>query len=104
MIATTDQVLGQVLTLQCNVTSVMGIMSMVDILWRSNDETLRRTNNINATVVNDDEVYTDSYTTQPLNSSDDRREIECVVVINTETPIRNSSSIELNVTSKYSNI
>ena len=75
------QTVGQSLTLQCEVTSVRGITSRVDIVWSSNGTVLRRINDITATTMNNSLVYTDSYTISQLNTIDDGRVIQCEVVI-----------------------
>ena len=75
--------MGQSLTLQCEVTTVRGITSGVDIVWRSSNGTeLDRTNDVSSTTMGNSLVYTDSYTISQLSTTDDGRMIHCQVVIN----------------------
>ena len=100
-----SQTVGQSLTLQCEVTTVRGITSRVDIVWSSNGTVLRRINDTTANITNDSVVYSDSYTISQLNTSDLRRRIQCEVVINIpETPVRDNAILELNIIGKYSSI
>ena len=77
------QIVGQSLTLQCEVTTVRGITSSVDIAWSSNGTELKRMNNVSSTTMDNSLVYTDSYTISQLSTTDDGRVIQCEVVINT---------------------
>ena len=56
------QTVGQSLTLQCEVLTMRGITSRVDIVWSSDDTVLRKINGTTATTMNNSLVYTDSYT------------------------------------------
>ena len=97
--APNTQTVGQPLTLQCEVTTVRGIIGRVDIVWSSTGgAVLRRTNNTMATPINGLLVYTDTYTISQLNLSDDGRVIQCEVVINA---IMATNSTTLNVTGMY---
>ena len=102
--ALNTQTVGQSLTLQCNVTTVRGITSRVDIVWSNDDGTvLRRINGTTATTTTDSLVYTDSYAiSQQLTTTDDGRVIQCEVVINASNPIANNSiDFVLDVTGEY---
>ena len=95
--APSNQTVGQSLTLQCEVTTVRGITSRVDIVWSSDGmEPLNRTNGTAATLMDNSLVYTDSYTISQLSTTDKGRVIQCEVVINA-SPMA-SDSITLNVT------
>ena len=61
MTAPNTQTVGQSLTLQCEVTTVRGITSSVDIVWSSGGTELERTNNVSSTTMDNSLVYTDSY-------------------------------------------
>ena len=98
VIAPNTQTVGQSLTLQCNVTTVRGITSRVDIVWSSNDTVLRRINDTTATTINNSLVYTDSYTISQLSTTDEGRVIQCEVVINASPLVMANNSITLNVT------
>ena len=80
--ALSTQTVGQSLTLQCEVTTVRGITSRVDIVWSSGGTELNRTNDVSSTTMGNSLVYTDSYTISQLSTTDDDRMIHCQVVIN----------------------
>ena len=96
--APNTQTVGQSLTLQCEVTTVRGITSRVDIVWSSDGTVLRRINDTIATTVDNSLVYTDSYTISQLSTADDGRVIHCEVEINTNPSIVTSDDITLDVT------
>ena len=96
--APNTQTVGQSLTLQCEVTTVRGITSRVDIVWSSNDTVLRRMNAVSSTTMGNSLVYTDSYTTAQLNETDEGRMIQCEVVIDGSPSVMASDSIRLDVT------
>ena len=101
--APNTQTVGQSLTLQCNVTTVRGITSGVDIVWRNSNGgmELNRTNGVSSTTMDNSLVYTDSYTISQLNTTDEGRVIQCEVVINASPPVIASDSITLDVTGEY---
>ena len=94
MTAPNTQTVGQSLTLQCEVTTVRGITSRVDIVWSSGDTVLRRIEGVSSTTL----VYTDSYTISQLSTTDDGRVIQCEVVINASPLVMASDSVTLDVT------
>ena len=99
--ASNTQTVGQSLTLQCEVTTVRGITSRVDIVWSSNGTELERMNNVSSTTMDNSLVYTDSYTISQLSTTDDDRVIQCEVVLNTNPrPVMISDSITLDVMGK----
>ena len=100
MTAPNIQTVGQSLTLQCEVTTVRGISSRVDIVWSSDGTVLRRINDTTATAMDNSLVYTDSYTILPLSTTDDGRVIQCEVVINASPSVMASDIITLDVTGK----
>ena len=100
MTAPDTQTVSQSLTLQCEVTTVRGITSRVDIVWSSDGTELKRMNNVASTTMDNSLVYIDSYTISQLNATDDGRVIQCEVVINTNPSVMASDSITLNVTGK----
>ena len=100
--ALSNQTVGQSLTLQCEVTTVRGITSRVDIVWSSGGTELQRMNNVSSTTMGNSLVYTDSYTISQLSTTDEGRMIQCEVVINASPPIMASDSITLDVTGEYS--
>ena len=92
---------GQSLALQCEVTTVRGITSSVDIVWSSGGAELKRMNNVTSTMMGDSLVYTDSYTISQLNTTDEGRVIQCEVVINASPSVNASGSITLDVNGEY---
>ena len=95
------QTVGESLTLQCEVTTVRGITSRVDIVWRSGGTELERMNGVSSTTMDNSLVYTDSYAISQLNTIDDDRVIQCEVVINASPPAMGSGSITLDVTGEF---
>ena len=99
------QIVGQSLTLQCEVTTVRGITSRVDVIWRRNNITVHTTYvTVTATTRNNLIVYRDSYTISRLNKSDDNAMYECVVVIEVYPPVIAADTVTLSVTSECSPI
>ena len=97
----TDQLVGQSLTLQCNVTTVRGITSGVEIVWSSNGTELQKTNDSSPTTLNNLAVYIDTYVIPMLNTSHNTREYQCTVLIDANPPKNVSDNIRLNVNGKY---
>ena len=81
--ATNNPTIYQPLILQCVATIVRGITSTVDIIWTTGDTQVRRVNNVTASSnINSTSVYSDSFTTPPLNISDIGSVYQCEVLIN----------------------
>ena len=95
------QTVGQSLTLQCEVTTVRGITSRVDIVWHSDALVLERLNGVSSTTMDNSLVYTHSYTISQLSTTDEGRVIQCEVVINTSPSVMATDSITLDVTGEY---
>ena len=96
--APNTQTVGQSLTLECSVTTVRGITSRVDIIWSSNGTQLERTEGVSVSSTTDNSVvYTDTYIISQLNTTDDGREYQCEVVINTSPPVMANDSVTLDV-------
>ena len=100
--ALSDQTVGHSLMLQCEVTTVRGITSRVDIVWNNNGTVLRRINDITATTMGNSLVFIDSYMISMLTTSYNQRMYECEVVINANPPTTVSDNIILNVNGEYS--
>ena len=92
------QTVGQSLTLQCEVTTVRGITSRVDIVWSSGGSELQRKENVTSTTMNNSLIYTDSYTISQLITTDEGRVIQCEVVINAIPSVIVNNNITLDVT------
>ena len=101
MTAPNTQTVGQSLTLQCEVTTVSGVTSRVDIVWSSDGTELERMSDVSSTTMDSSLVYTDSYTISQLNTTDDGRVIQCEVVINASPSVMANDSITLDVTGMY---
>ena len=99
--ALNTQTVGQSLTLQCEVTTVRGITSGVDIVWRSGGTMLRSTNDTTADTIGNSLVYTDSYNISTLNTSDNNRVIECEIMIDVDPIVTANGNIMLDVIGEY---
>ena len=92
------QTVGRSLTLECNVTAVRGIISRVDIIWSSDGRELERMEGVNVSSTTDNSVvYTDTYNISQLRTTDDGREYQCEVVINTSPPVMTNNSVRVDV-------
>ena len=94
------QLEGQPLTLQCEVTTVRGITSEVDIVWSIGGIVLLREQDVSPTLMDNSMVYTDSYTISSLTSMDVNRIVQCEAVIKAPDEVTASDSVTLNVISK----
>ena len=95
------QTVGQSLTLQCEVTTVIGITSRVDIVWRSGGTVLQRMNGVSSTMMSNLLVYTNFYTISQLSTTDDGKVIQCEGVINASPSVMASNDITLDVTGMF---
>ena len=99
MTALNPQIVGQSVTLQCEVTTMRGITSRVDIVWSSDGIELERMNNVSSTTMSSSLVYTDYYTISQLSTTDDNRVIQCVgMIIGIKSVVNN---IIVDVTGKH---
>ncbi|XP_065889338.1 uncharacterized protein [Dysidea avara] len=86
------QQVGDPLLLECNVTTVRGITSSVDIVWITNDKEVERVNNVSGETVDNSVVYSDTYNNGSILSEDDDGTMyQCKIEINT-TPLVSSTS------------
>ena len=99
--ALSNQTVGESLALQCNVTTVRGITSGVDIMWSDDNGMLQIMDGLSPITVNNSLAYTDSYTISQLSTTDDGRVIQCEVVTNTVPPVMASDNITLDVIGEY---
>jgi len=95
-----SQIVGQSLTLECNVTTVRDIISRVDIVWSIGDDNeLSRDEGVNSIVTSFNSTeYLAHYIIPQLNTTDDGRVYQCEVVINTSPPVMATGSVTLDVT------
>ena len=104
LIVLDTQTVGQSLTLQCEVTTMRGITSRVDVVWSNHYTILRRKNDTTGTTMDNSLVYIDSYTISQLSTTDDGRVIQCEVVINTSPSVMATGSNTLDVIGEYNTI
>ena len=96
--APNTQIVGQSLMLECSVTAVRGIEVEVDIVWSMNSIELKRMEGVSVSSTADNSVvYTDTYTISQLNTTDEGREYQCEVVINTSPLVMTNGGVVLNV-------
>jgi len=92
------QIVGQLLTLECSVLTVRGIISRVDIIWSSDGRELERMEGVNVSSTTDNSVlYTDTYNISQLNTMDEDRMFQCEAVFNTSPSIMANNSVTLDV-------
>ena len=89
--------MGQPLILQCEVTTVRGITSRVDIEWRRGTRVLNTTAVIAETTMVNLPVYRDSYTISQLSTFDDDVIYECRVIVHAALPVRATNTIQLDL-------
>ena len=94
-----SQTVGQPLELQCDVTTVRGITSRVDIVLSSNGSELERIEGASINFTSDGlDIYKVFYDALQLNTSDDDRVIRCEVFVNTNPQLMADDYITLDVT------
>jgi len=99
--APNTQTVGQALTLTCNITTVRGITSGVDVVWIRGNVDLRTVANISATTMRTSVTYIDYYTISSLSISDDSRGYECRLVVHASPVIAVNDTIRLDVTGEF---
>ena len=79
--------------------AVRGITNRVDIIWRRNGVELQRIEGVNVNLITagNSAAYTDTYIISQLNATDDDREYQCEVVINTSPPVMANDTVRLDV-------
>ena len=96
--APTTQIVGQSLTLECSVTTVRGITSIVDIVWSSDGAVLKREGHNDSLEAINSSIYTDTYTIRTLSTINEGQQIQCIMLIHRLALIVTSNTITLNVT------
>ena len=100
--APNNQTVSESLTLKCNVTTVRGITSRVDIVWSSNNVELKKLQEINTSLTRiNTELFEDTYNIPLLSTSDDGRVFYCKVIIMTVPPIMAVNNVTIDVTGKW---
>jgi len=77
------------------VTTVKGITSRVDIVWSSDGIELKKTEGHNA--ANTSLIYNETYTIMLLHTANNGQQIQCMVVINSLSPIMAGDFVTLDV-------
>ena len=99
---TNNQIVSQPLVLECDVITVRGITSRVDIVWSSNGSELIVIRGVQITsTINDSVLFSDTYTIPQLTTADESKVYQCEVFIDTEPLVTATNSVILNVTGKY---
>ena len=99
--APNNQIVGQSLMVKCDITTVRGITSKVNVIWSSNGINLKRTESIRvSSMTSNSLLYKDSYTISQLSTADENRNYQCMTVIAAPSPVKTTNSVTLNVTSK----
>ena len=89
-----NQTVGDPLSLECNVKTVKGITSNVDISWMANEILLRKEN---GNVSENRTAYTYSYydDSKRLTLNDSNTIYSCHVIINTSPPVDATNNVTL---------
>ena len=96
------QLVGEPLTLECNITTVAGINDTVDIVWSSNNEILTVNENVNITFTeNTSAVFVDFYEILQVTTAEEGRVYQCQIRINQDPPLISENFTTLNVTGNY---
>ncbi|XP_065915772.1 hemicentin-1-like [Dysidea avara] len=90
--APNTQIVGQSLTPECSVTTVRGITSRVDIVWKTGNSILEAIEGTNVSSNESHVTYLFSYIIPLLSTTDDGRVYQCEVVINTSPPVMATGS------------
>ena len=70
MTAPSTQTVGQSLKLECSGTTVRGVNTKVELVWRRGNDVVKNNRVTATTTMNNLLVYNDSYTISQLNTSD----------------------------------
>jgi len=101
--APNTQRVGQPLTLTCNVTTVRGITTPMELMWSKGGMNLKATI-ISPTATDSALMYSDSYSIPILNVNDDGRDYQCGLTILTSSSISVNHTVTLNVAGTYVHI
>ena len=88
--ALNNQQVGDPLLLECNVTTVRGITSSVDIVWITSDEEVRTVNNVSGKTIDNSVVYSNTYQTSILTEKDVSNIYQCKAVIGSKISMNTS--------------
>ena len=95
-------IVGQQLLFECIITTVRGISSQINIIWRkgSNGKELKRENVSSYITVNSSVMYKDYLNISQLTTDDNGETYWCEVIINAGSPVMTNDNYTLNVTGK----
>ena len=97
--APNTQTVGQSLRLECNGTTVRGVTSDVEFVWRRGNTVVQTTRvTADTTAMNNLLVYSDSYTISQLNTSDEGIEYRCRLSIHARPRVYADTTVTLDVT------
>ena len=92
------QTVGQSLSMECIITTVRGLSSSVDIIWRSDGVEIKRTLGASISSSTSSSIlYRDFYNITLLTTAEEGRVYHCEGVINTSPSLSAESSIALDV-------
>ena len=95
------QTIGESLSLECIVTTVRGITSSIDVIWRRGDVEIQRI--VGARISSSTSssiIYRDFYNISLLTTAEEGRVYQCEGVINTTPDLITGSNITLDVVGK----
>ena len=96
-------IVGQPFSLECIVTTVRGINSLVNIIWSKGDEELvvrKRENASASSTIFSSVLYRDYLNISQLTTDDNDETYRCEVMINAGPPVMTSDSYTLHVIGK----
>ena len=97
-----EQTVGQLLPMECIVTTVRGITSRIDVEWSNDGVEVKKTLGANVSSLNNIfMVYRDLYNVSLLTTAEEGEVYKCKGVINTNPNISAESSIALDVIGMY---
>ena len=83
-------------------TAVRGITSRVDIIWSRDGTEVERMEGVSVNSTAENMVmYSDTYNISQLTTTDDGREYQCEVVINTSPPVMATGITTLDVMGEF---
>ena len=95
------QMVGQLLPLECIMTTARGITSTMDIVWSIDGVVIKKTIGANISSSNSSSIlYRDFYNISLLTTAEDSRVYKCKGAINTTPVLTAESSTTLNVIGK----
>ena len=95
-----NQHIGNPLSLRCAVTTVRGITSSVEIVWKVNDTEIIERYNGNVTEEETSYVYYYNANTN-LTINDNNTAYQCQVIINASPLISSTDNLTLNIIGRY---